>query len=110
MYSIYRLVLVRMRRCSKKGLEIRGIGVVDLDLHECMMQKAVQTTLDYGNEDMSLYDWYAKILEDHNNLSIGRLKVLMANAYYAQRIIDVFEKNPNTQLNHEIVRNIWIRY
>ena len=37
------------------------------------------------------------------NLSIGRLKTLMINAYYTQRIIDVFENNPNTQLNHEIV-------
>ena len=41
------------------------------------------------------------------NLSIGRLKALMVNAYYAQRIIDVFEKNPNMQLNHEIVNEIF---
>ena len=41
------------------------------------------------------------------NLSIGRLKALMINAYYAQRIIDVFENNPNTQLNHEIVNEIF---
>lgn len=37
------------------------------------------------------------------NISIGRLKVLKINADYDQRIIDVFENNPNTQLNHEIV-------
>lgn len=41
----------------KRGLEILGIGVVDVDLHECMMLKAVQTTLDKDkeNEDMCLY-------------------------------------------------------
>ena len=44
----------------------------------------------------------AKIMCKEYNLSIGRLKALMVNAYYAQRIIDVFEKNPNTQLNHEV--------
>ena len=48
-----------------------------------------------------------KIMCKEYNLSIGRLKALMVNAYYAQRIIDVFEKNPNTQLNHEIVNEIF---
>ena len=37
----------------------------------------------------------AKIMCSEYNLSIGRLKALMINAYYAQRIIDVFENNPN---------------
>ena len=49
----------------------------------------------------------AKIMCSEYNLSIGRLKALMINAYYAQRIIDVFENNPNTQLNHEIVNEIF---
>ena len=42
----------------KHGLEILGIGVIDVDLHECMMLKAVQTTLEKGEEkkEMSLYD------------------------------------------------------
>ena len=31
----------------------------------------------------------------------------MVNAYYAQRIIDVFEKNPNTPLNKESVNDIF---
>lgn len=49
----------------------------------------------------------AKIMCSECNLSIGRIKALMINAYYAQRIIDVFENNPNTQLNHEIVNEIF---
>lgn len=49
----------------------------------------------------------AKIMCSEYNLSIGRLKALIINAYYAQRIIDVFENNPNTQLNHEIVNEIF---
>ncbi|MFC2622774.1 MAG: transposase, partial [Prevotella denticola] len=38
---------------------------------------------------------------------IGRLKAQMVNAYYAQRIIDVFEKNPNTPLNKESINEIF---
>ena len=34
----------------KHGLEVLGIGVIDVDLHECMMLKAVQTTLEKGEE------------------------------------------------------------
>ena len=49
----------------------------------------------------------AKIMCSEYNLSIWRLKALIINAYYAQRIIDVFENNPNTQLNHEIVNEIF---
>lgn len=182
----------------KHGLEILGIGVIDVDLHECMMLKAVQTTLEKGGEkkEMSLYDWYAKVLEDDKvtlqrickvlvadsafskrpfidrvmkmgfhvvsrlrhdaalfytwdgeptgkpgrprvkgdkidvrnidmskvemleleetsgkayalKACIGRLKAQMVNAYYAQRIIDVFEKNPNTTLNKERINEIF---
>nr|WP_314980919.1 hypothetical protein [uncultured Prevotella sp.] len=40
----------------------------------------------------------AKIMRKELGTSIGRLKAKMSNAYYAQRIIDVFEKNPNTPL------------
>ena len=38
---------------------------------------------------------------------IGRLKAQMVNAYYAQRIIDVFEKTPNTTLNKESINEIF---
>ena len=66
----------------KHGLEILGIGVIDVDLHECMMLKAVQTTLEKGGEkkEMSLYDWYAKVLED-DKVTLQRIcKVLVADS------------------------------
>lgn len=58
---------------SRGVFEILGIGVVDVDLHECMMLKAVQTTLDKDkeNNDMSLYDWYAKISDAQKRASVG---------------------------------------
>ena len=49
----------------------------------------------------------AKIVCKELGTSIGRLKAKMINAYYAQRIIDVFEKNPNTPLNKERINDIF---
>ena len=49
----------------------------------------------------------AKIMCKEHETSIGRLKAQMINAYYAQRIIDVFEKNPNTPLNKERINDIF---
>ena len=48
----------------------------------------------------------AKIMCKELGTSIGRLKAKMNNAYYAQRIIDVFEKSPNTPLNKERINDI----
>ena len=71
----------------KHGLEILGIGVIDVDLHECMMLKAVQTTLEKGEEkkEMSLYDWYAKVLED-DKVTLQRIcKVPVADSAFSKR-------------------------
>ena len=71
----------------KHGLEILGIGVIDVDLHECMMLKAVQTTLEKGEEkkEMSLYDWHAKVLED-DKVTLQRIcKVLVADSAFSKR-------------------------
>ena len=48
-----------------------------------------------------------KIMCKELGTSIGRLKAQMVNAYYVQRIIDVFEKNPNTTLNKESINEIF---
>ena len=48
----------------KRGLEIMGISVIDIDNHECMTLGSIQTpdckTLD--NMDKSLVDWYSSYL------------------------------------------------
>lgn len=49
----------------------------------------------------------AKIVCKEYGLSMIRLKVMMISAYYAQRIIDVFEKDPNTPLNEETINQIF---
>ena len=71
----------------KRGLEILGIGVIDVDLHECMMLKAVQTALEKGEEkkEMSLYDRYTKVLED-DKVTLQRIgKVLVADSAFSKR-------------------------
>lgn len=71
----------------KRGLEILGIGVIDVDLHECMMLKAVQTTLDKDkeNDDMSLYDWYAKVLLDNKQILQRITSVLVADSAFSKK-------------------------
>ena len=49
----------------------------------------------------------AKIMCKELGTSIGRLKAKMVNAYYAQRIIEVFERNPNKTLNKESINEIF---
>ena len=61
--------------------------MIDVDLHECMMLKAVQTTLEKGEEkkEMSLYDWYAKVLED-DKVTLQRIsKILVADSAFSKR-------------------------
>ena len=50
----------------KHGLEILGIGVIDADLHDCMMLRAVQTANEKGGgSEINLCDWYVKVLTDY---------------------------------------------
>ena len=61
--------------------------MIDVDLHECMMLKAVQTTLEKDEEkkEMSLYDWYAKVLEDDKVALQCISKVLVADSAFSKR-------------------------
>ena len=71
----------------RHGLEILGIGVIDIDLHDCFMLKAVQTTLDNNDEtnDMSLYDWYAKILLENKSVLQRITKILVADSAFSKK-------------------------
>ena len=71
----------------KRGLEVLGIGVIDVDLHECMMLKAVQTAIDGGKEkeEMSLYSWYAKALEDNRDALLRMTDVLVADSAFSKK-------------------------
>ena len=71
----------------KHGIEILGIGVIDVDLHECMMLKTVHTTLGKVEEknEMNLFDRYARVLED-DKVTLQRIcKVLIADSAFSKR-------------------------
>ena len=71
---------------ARHGLEILGISVIDVDLHSCMMLRAVQTALEKGKEknDMTLYQWYAKVLDDYRKQLQRVSDVLVADAAFSK--------------------------
>ena len=71
----------------KHGLEILGIGIIDVDLHECMMLRAVQTTLEKGAEkdEMTLYQWYAKVLGDYKAQLQRVSRYIVADAAFSKK-------------------------
>lgn len=71
---------------AKHGQEILGIGVIDVDLHDCMMLKAVQTALapDRERDELSLYGWYAKVLVDNKDEFQRISNVIVADAAFSK--------------------------
>ena len=70
-----------------------------------MMLKAVQTTLDGGKEDMSLYDWYAKVLEDNKQTLQRITSVLVADSAFSKKpFVDKMQRigfNVVSRLHHD---------
>ena len=71
----------------KRGLEILGIGLIGVDLHECMMLRAVQTALEKGCEkdEMTLYQWYAKVLHDYRDKLQRASRHIVGDAAFSKR-------------------------
>lgn len=71
----------------KHGLEILGIGLIDVDLHDFMMLRAVQTALEKGREkdEMTLYQWYAKVLQDNKDKLQRVSRYIVGDAAFSKR-------------------------
>lgn len=70
----------------KRGLEIMGIGVIDVDNHECMTLGSVQSpgTKALDNMDKSLVDWYAGYLIKRRE-QIHRISdIVVADAFFSK--------------------------
>ena len=80
----------------KRGLEIMGIGVIDIDNHECMTLGSIQMpdckTLD--NMGKNLVDW------------ISSCKSFIHNAYMLERFICVFGIQPDMTLIDKIFKEL----
>ena len=70
----------------KRGLEIMGIGVIDIDNHECMTLGSIQTpdgkTLD--NIGKNLVDWYGSYLISRKDKLQSISKTLVADAFFSK--------------------------
>ena len=71
----------------KRGLEIMGIGLIDIDKCNCMMLKAVQSpdTLILVNRGLTLNDWYLKVIEQIDEQLLPVSKYVVADAYFSKQ-------------------------
>lgn len=70
---------------ARLGLEIMGIGVTDIDVHDCMMLRAVQTpsveTL--KGAGYTLIDWYKASLLGYKDELLKISRIVTADAYFS---------------------------
>jgi len=70
----------------KRGLEISGIGVIDLDLHTCLHLEAVQTPPAKAFEQVTwiLIDWYLHVLRTRKKILQQLTRYIVADAYFSK--------------------------
>jgi len=71
---------------AKRGLEISGIGIIDLDLHTCLHLEAVQTpaTATLQTVDWTLIDWYLHVLDVRKTFLLEITPNLVVDAYFSK--------------------------
>ena len=99
---------------AKKGLELTGIGLIDVDNHECMTLGSFQTPDSITLEDMdyNLIDWYREQLISRKDRLLPITRTIVADAFFSKetfvRPLVKEEFNERTQkesaiLSHSIV-------
>lgn len=72
----------------KRGLEILGIGIVDVDMRNCMMLRAEQTpdneTLKNKANGYNLVDWYLDVLRKHRERLLAITPYVVADAWFSK--------------------------
>ena len=72
----------------KRGLEILGIGVVDIDSRDCMMLRAEQTPdkayLEKQGEEYNLVDWYLDVLRKYKDKLLDITRYIVADAWFSK--------------------------
>ena len=71
----------------KRGLELLGIGLIDVENHECMTLGAIQTPNAKTLEEMdyNLVDWYRELLISMKDRLQSISKLLVADAFFAKK-------------------------
>ena len=72
----------------KRGLEILGIGIIDIDSRDCMMLRAEQTPdkayLEKLGEDYNLVDWYLDVLRKRKDKLLRITRYVVADAWFSK--------------------------
>lgn len=72
----------------KRGLEILGIGIVDVAQHDCMMLRAEQTPdkayMEKQREGYNLVDWYLDVLRRHRDRLLAISRYVVADAWFSK--------------------------
>lgn len=72
----------------KRGLEILGIGIIDIDSRNCMMLCAEQTPdkayMEKQGEDYNLVDWYLDVLRKYKDKLLGITRHVVADARFSK--------------------------
>lgn len=71
---------------TKRGFEILGLGIIDIDKKDCLMLKAEQTPNAENLQMMkhTLIDWYLHVLESMKDRLLTISKYVVADAYFAK--------------------------
>ena len=73
-------------KMAKRGLEISGIGLIDMDLHTCLHLEAVQTppTKTLEQVKYTLIDWYLHVLRTRKEKLLRLTNYVVADAYFSK--------------------------
>lgn len=71
----------------KHGLEILGIGLVDADIKDCMMLRAVQTrnVAELAAENLTLPEWYLSVLKRYKDNLLRITNIVVADAAFSNK-------------------------
>lgn len=71
----------------KHGLEILGIGLVDADMKDCIMLRAVQTknAKELEADSMTLPQWYLSVLKKYRDELLRITDILVADAAFSTK-------------------------
>jgi len=67
---------------AKWGLEIGGLGVIDIDNHTAFHLEAVQTL---NPDEQNLTDWYAGVISERKEKLTSISKYLVVDAYFSKK-------------------------
>lgn len=90
----------------KRGLEILGIGIIDVDAHDCMMLRAEQTpdknALADKGEEYNLVNQYLDVLRKYRESLAAITRVVVADAWFSKATF----VNPLVQMGFHLVSRL----